>query len=74
MYLARQFLSFQQTVQRGDFRNTYRVPVTESPAGGLTDISSDMAPLLRLLGSGKFSPGLLRPSEGRQSTETGGSG
>ena len=56
-YLVRRPLSIQRALERGDMENAYWLPGTENPADGLTSVCSDMVPLLRLLGSGRFNPG-----------------
>ena len=42
----------------------YWVPGEENPAGGLTKLHGEILPLLRLLESGAYSPGILRPLKG----------
>ena len=63
-YAERHFLSTQQAFGEGEMDNVFRVPGTENPADGLTKVRSDMEPLLRLLESGHFYPGSLRPLKG----------
>ena len=60
-YLARHFSGIQQALEGGDLENAYWLPGTEGPADGLTKMRSDAVPLLRLLESGEFCPGQLRP-------------
>ena len=60
-YLVRHLLSAQRALGEGEFEN---VRSTENPADVLTRVRSDMVPLLRPLGSGRFSPGQLRPPKG----------
>ena len=63
-YLVRHFLGTQQALGQGDFENAYWQPGTEKPGDGLTKVLSDMVPLLRLLESGRFPLGQLRPLKG----------
>ena len=51
-YLALHFLSIQQALEEGEPENICWLPATEIPADGLTEVRSDMVPLLRLLESG----------------------
>ena len=60
-YLVRHFLSIQHVLGEGDLEGAYWLPGAENLAGGLTKVRSDMDPLLRLLESGAFCPGRLRP-------------
>ena len=53
-YLARHFLNIQQAFGGGDLENAHWLPGTENPADRLTRVRRDMAPLLRLLGTGSF--------------------
>ena len=48
----------------GALGNAYWAPETEDPADGLTEVRSDVVPWLRLLESGHFNPGSLRPQKG----------
>ena len=59
-YVVRHFLGTHQALEEGDLDNAS----TEVPADGLTEVRGDMVPLLRLLESGCFSPGSLRPRKG----------
>ena len=68
-YLIRHFLSIQQYVEDGDLDNVYWIPGLENPADGLTKIKSDMGPILSLMETGSFRPGLLRPLKGLASAE-----
>ena len=63
-FLARRFLIAQQALEVGEQDNGYWLPGTGNPADGLTKVRSDLAPLLRLLDSGGFPPGHLRPLKG----------
>ena len=63
-YLVRHFLSIQQSSEEGDLENTNWLPGTKNPADGLTEVRSEMAPLLGLLESGCLNPGSLRPFKG----------
>ena len=60
-YFAWHFLSAQQATEEGGLGNVYRAPGTENPADGLSRVRSGMAPRPRLLESGHFIPGSLRP-------------
>ena len=63
-YLARHFRSTQQALEEDDLENADCLPGTEHPADGRAKARSDMAPLSRLLESGRFDPGSLRPLRG----------
>ena len=63
-FLVRHFLSIQRALGNGDAEGECWLPGTENPADGLTKVRSDMVPLLRLLESGAFCLGLLRPLKG----------
>ena len=63
-YLVRRFLSTQQSLEEGGLENAYWLPRAEKSADGLTNVRSDMDPPLRLLESGRFYSGQLRPPEG----------
>ena len=62
-YPVRHFLRIQQALKEGDLENVCSLPGTENPAGSLTKERGDMVPL-RLLESGAFCPGHLRPLRG----------
>ena len=68
-YLVRHFLSIQQFIEEGDLDNAYWPPGTENPADGLTKSRSETGPILALLETGRFQPGLLRPLGGLASRE-----
>ena len=68
-YVVRHFLRIQQFIEEGDLDNVYWIPGTENPADGLTKIRSEMGPILALLETGRFQPGLLRPLKGLASRE-----
>ena len=70
---ARHFLSIRQASAQGGLGNIFWSPGMGDPVDGLAEVRSDMAPLLRLLESGKFSQGSLCPLTGIQSKEAGGS-
>ena len=63
-YLARHFLSTQQFLEDGELENVYWPPGTENPADGLTELRSEMGPVMALLETGSFRPGILRPLKG----------
>ena len=63
-YLLRHFLSIQRALEGGGLGNSCWLRGAENPADGLTIVRSDVVPLLRLLESGRFPPGQLRPLEG----------
>ena len=60
-YLVRHFLGIQQSLEEGELENAYWIPGTENPADGLTKLRSEMGPILALLETGSFQPGVLRP-------------
>ena len=64
-YLVRHFLRIQQALGGGDLGHAHRPPGAGNPADRLTKVRMDAAPLLRLLKSGGFRSGQLRPNEGR---------
>ena len=68
-YLARHFLSIQQFLEDGELGNVYWLPGTENPADGLTKLRSEMGPIMALLETGTFRPGILRPLKGLASRE-----
>ena len=49
---VRHFLATQQAIGLEELGNVYWLPGLGNPADGLTKIKSDLAPRLRLLGSG----------------------
>ena len=63
-YLVSHFLSIRRALEQGRLGNVNRLPGTRNPAGGLTEVRSDMAPLSRIPGSGRFNSRSLRPLEG----------
>ena len=63
-FLVRHFLAIQQAVESGELANVYWIPGLENPADSLTKVKSDMVPLLRLMESGHYNPGVLRPLRG----------
>ena len=63
-YLARRFLSSQRLSHQEESGNISLMPGAENPAGGLTKVRSDAAPLLCILESGRFRPGIPRPLKG----------
>ena len=63
-YLVRRSMSTQQPLERRELNDAYWRPGAELPADGLTKVRGDMAPLLRILESGGFNPGSLRPGKG----------
>ena len=68
-YLARHFLSIQQSLDNKELDNIYWLPGTENPADGMTKMKSEMSPMLNLLEFGEFFPGVLRPLKGVCSSE-----
>ena len=68
-FLVRHCLSIQQALEQKDLDNVYWVPGKENPADGLTKLRSEILPLLRLLESGAYNPGILRPLKGKTATE-----
>ena len=67
--LVRHFLSIQQFLEDGELENVYWIPGTENPADGLTKLRSEMGPIMALLETGRFQPGLLRSLKGLASWE-----
>ena len=65
--LGRQLLAIQQAIEMKELGNVYWIPGLENPAGGLTRLKSDLVPLLRLIESGSYNPGNLRPLRGAAS-------
>ena len=63
-FLARRFLSIQQALEEKELDNAYWIPGKENRADGLTKLRSEISPLLRLLESGAYTPGMLRPLRG----------
>ena len=63
------FLSIQRFLEDGELENVYWIPGTENPADGLTKLRSEMGPIMALLETGRFQPGLLRPLKGLASRE-----
>ena len=55
-YLVRHFLSIPQPKEGCELDNANWLPAAGNPANGLTQVRSDMAPLLRLLESGHLRP------------------
>ena len=63
-YLERHFACIQQALEEGDLENAYWLPGMEDPADSSTKVRNEMATLLRLLESGAFFLGHLRPLKG----------
>ena len=63
-YLARRIIGIQRALENGELSNVVWFRRPENRAGGRAPAESDMVPLLRLLRSGSFSPGPLRPPRG----------
>ena len=68
-FLARHFLSIQQALELKELDNAYWTPRKENPADGLTKLHSEISPLLRILESGAYNPGISRPLKGKAVTE-----
>ena len=62
-YLVRQFLSIQQFLENGELENANWLPGVGNPADRLTKLKSELGPILALKETGRFQPGLLRPSK-----------
>ena len=60
-FLVRHFMSIQQALEEQELNNVFWIPGKENPADGLTKMRSEILPLLRLLESGTYNPGMLRP-------------
>ena len=58
---VRRFLALQQAIELNELDNAYWIPGLGNPADGFTKLKSDLAPLFRLLESGTYNPGTLRP-------------
>ena len=65
----RHFLAEQQATGLKGYDNAYWLPVLGNPAGSLAEKRSDLVPLLRLLESGTYPPGTLRPLRGAAFSE-----
>ena len=70
-YLARHFLGIQESVGSNESESAYWPPGTENQAGGSAKVKGDMAPMLRVLKSVTFCPGVLRPLRGASSRGVG---
>ena len=70
-YPACRFLGIQQASGDNGLGNVYRLLVMARPEAGLAEVKSDMASLLRMLHSGTFRPGALRPKRGAPFEENG---
>ena len=68
-YLVRHFLSIQQFLEDGELENVYWIHGAENPADGLTKLRSEMGPIMTLLETGRFQPGILLPLKGLESRE-----
>ena len=60
-HIAHHFLVIQQVSGTDKLDNVQWPPGAENPAGKLTKVIRDTAPLLHMLQSGPFCPGALRP-------------
>ena len=60
-FLPRHFLAIQQAIEIRELDNVYWIRGRENPADGLTKLHSGGLPLLRLMESGTYNPGYLRP-------------
>ena len=63
-HLARHFWSTQQSPADGELENAYWIPVTGSPAVGLTKLRSEMGLFLAPLETGRSSLGFCVPLGG----------
>ena len=63
-FLVRHFLSTQQALGEKELDNAHWIPAKENPADDLTKLHSEILPLLRLLESGTYNPGISRPLKG----------
>ena len=68
-FSARHFLSIQQFLGEGELEHVYWTPGVENPADGLTKLRSEMGPIMTLLETSRFQPGVLRPLKGLASRE-----
>ena len=63
-FLVQHFMSIQQALEEKELNNVFWIPGKENPADGLTKLHSEILPLLCLLESGTYNPGILRPLKG----------
>ena len=63
-FLVRHFLPIQQALEAKELNNVSWIPGKGNPADGLAKLRSEILPLLRLLESGAYNPGMLRPLKG----------
>ena len=63
------FPSVQQLLEDGELETVYWLPGVKNPADGLTKLRSEMGPIMTLLETGRFQPGILRPLKGLASSE-----
>ena len=59
--LSRHFLGIQQFSEDGELDDVCALPSTKNPADDLANIEGETAPILSLLETGGFQPGVLRP-------------
>ena len=69
-FLVRHFMSIQQALEDHELDNVFRIPGEENPADGLTKMHSEILPLLRLLESGTYNPGMPQPLKRISTKET----
>ena len=59
-FLVRRFLAIRQAMELKELGNVYRIPGPGNPADELTQLKSDLAPIMRALESGSYNPCTLR--------------
>ena len=64
VFPVRHTLAIEQAVETHDLGSVSWFPGLENPADGLTETKSYVAPLPRLVESGTYNPGILRPLKG----------
>ena len=58
---SKSIMSIQQSLEEQKLNNVFWIPGKETPADGLTKMHSEILSVLRLLESGTYNPGMLRP-------------
>ena len=54
-------MTIQQALEEQELNNVFWIPGNENDADGLTTMHSEILSVLRLLESGTYNPGMLRP-------------
>ena len=63
-FSARHLVAIRQAIEVQSLGNAYWIPGKENPADGLTKLHNEIFPLLRLMESGTYNPGVSRPLKG----------